>query len=434
MAINKPRGTYDILPEEARRWEKLEQVIRQICKLYNYDELRTPIFEHSEVFHRENEASDMVTKETYDFLDRANRKLTLRPEGTASIVRSYIENKLYADETVKKLFYMGPIFRYENPQKGRQRQFHQFGIEAIGSNSYLLDIEVISLGVTVIKALGLNGIKVYINTIGDEESRTNYRRILVDYFKQFEDELCADCKKRLETNPLRILDCKVDKDKDFFKNAPKINDYLNDVSKQHFNNVILGLQALNIDYEIDERLVRGLDYYSNTVFEIKVDSTYLGNQNTICGGGRYNNLVSDLGGPRKESVGLAFGLERLLLVLEAEGKKIVPDKTIHLYLIGLGDKSRLKIQSIMQTLRFAGLVCDADYNDRGLKGQFKLADKNKARFTAILGDDELSQNQINVKDNKLDTQVTINIDDLYRYIIHTMHNNQSCNGNCKSCK
>ena len=252
MAIAKPKGTYDILPSDAWKWNRFEKLVRNVCRLYNFKEIRTPIFESSDLFHRTvGETSDMVTKETYDFLDRGGRSITLRPEGTAGVARSYIENKMYAEGNVQKLFYMGPIFRYERPQKGRTRQFSQFGVEALGSSSPLMDVEVIAFSVTTLKALGLKGIKVRINSIGDEESRDRYREALVEYFSQYEEDLCGDCKNRLVKNPLRILDCKVDNNKEFFKNAPKISDYLNDVSKNHFNQVLEALGEMGIQYEIN---------------------------------------------------------------------------------------------------------------------------------------------------------------------------------------
>ena len=256
--IPKPKGTYDVLPNESREWDKLEDTIRKICKLYNYKEIRTPIFESSGVFHRDqNDTSDMVTKETYDFKDRSDRGITLRPEGTAGVVRAYIENKLYVDNPVNKLFYMGPMFRYERPQKGRNRQFNQFGVEALGSDSPFIDAEVIALGASLIRALGLKDVTVKINSLGDEESRSKYKEVLVNYFSNYQDCLCEDCKNRLVKNPLRILDCKVDRDQDFFKKAPKINDYLNDLSKNRFNTVLKTLDSMNLKYVVDDNLVRG---------------------------------------------------------------------------------------------------------------------------------------------------------------------------------
>lgn len=418
MAIAKPKGTYDVLPDEAWKWERFEKLVRKVCRLYNFKEIRTPIFESSELFHRTvGETSDMVTKETYDFLDRAGRSITLRPEGTAGVARSYIENKMYAEGNVQKLFYMGPIFRYERPQKGRSRQFSQFGVEALGSPSPLMDVEVIAFSVTTLKALGLKGVKVRINSIGDEESRNNYREALVAYFSQYEEELCGDCKNRLAKNPLRILDCKVDNNKEFFQNAPKIGDYLNEASKSHFNQVLEALKEMGIPYEISPNLVRGLDYYCHTVFELEADIEGFGAQNVVGGGGRYDKLIGDLGGPQTPCVGMAFGVDRLLIAMESEGLLRTNDEYIHLYLIGLGDKARVVGERLLYTMRLGGLICDADYLGKGLKGQFKQADRMNAKFTAILGDTELENFVINVKNNETDEQETIPMNDLYKYII-----------------
>lgn len=430
--ITRPRGCQDILPGEVENWQKLESYLRQICALYNYREIRTPIFESGNLFHRDqNDSSDMVTKETYDFKDRGNRDLTLRPEGTAGAARAYIENKLYVDNQVNKLYYMGPIFRYERPSLGRQRQFHQFGIEAYGSNDPLLDAEVISLACTALKGLGLTGIKVKINTLGDEESRKKYKDVLVSYFKQYEDDLCDDCKNRLQKNPLRILDCKVDGDKDYFKAAPIITDYLSEESKNHFNAVINALKDMDINYEIDPTLVRGLDYYTYTVFEIVADIKDFGAANTICAGGRYNNLVKELDGPETPAVGLAFGMERLLLALKNEGKFKDSEPFTHIYFIALGQNAKSRVAQMMASIRYSGLICDMDYASGSLKSQFKKADKNNALFTAILGDEELNNNKINVKNNKTDVQETIDIDQLTDYVIDYI---RSTTHSCSCCK
>ncbi|MDE7264299.1 MAG: histidine--tRNA ligase [Anaeroplasmataceae bacterium] len=429
--ISKPKGTYDVLPGEVKAWTKLESTIRKICQIFNYKEIRTPIFESSQTFHRDgNDTSDMVTKETYDFKDRSDRMITLRPEGTAGTVRAYIENKLYAQNPLEKLFYLGPMFRYERPQKGRTRQFSQFGVEALGSESPTIDAEVIALGATLIKALGLTNVKVKINTLGDQESRTNYRKVLVDYFLKYKDELCGDCQMRLEKNPLRILDCKVDKDKEFFKNAPKISDYLTEASKQHFSAVLKALKDMNIDYEIDSSLVRGLDYYSHTVFELEVDVPEFGAQNVIGGGGRYDSLVSDLGGPKTPGVGMAFGMERLLLACECMGKKLATPDFVHIYFIALGQPAQEACMKEMQVCRLGGLYCDMDHLGRSLKAQFKAADLQRAMFTCILGDNELAEQKINIKDNTTDVQETISLFEVYPYVLNKINSRSACAG-CK---
>ena len=428
--ITKPKGTYDVLPHESPKWASLENVIRKICKLYNYKEIRTPIFESSEVFHRDqNDTSDMVTKETYDFLDRSERKITLRPEGTAGVARSFIENKFYVENPVSKLFYMGPMFRYERPQKGRNRQFNQFGVEALGSDSPLIDVEVISLGASLIRALGLNDVTVKINSLGDEESRANYKNVLIEHFSKYKEDLCQDCLNRLEKNPLRILDCKVDRDKEFFKTAPKINEYLNEYSKNRFKEVLSSLDDIELKYVVDDNLVRGLDYYSHTVFELEVNIPEFGAQNVIGAGGRYDQLISDLGGPKTPGVGMAFGLERLLLASEYSSKNLVKPEGIMAYFIALGKNAEKEALRLINVCRIGGLSCEMDYLSGGLKSQFKKADKNNARFTFILGDDELNNFKINVKDNLTDEQETISLYDVYTYMINKLNKeNNPCSG------
>lgn len=429
--ITKPKGTYDVLPEEAKTWTKLESTIRRVCQIFNYKEIRTPIFESSKTFHRDvNDSSDMVTKETYDFKDRSNRDITLRPEGTAGVVRAFVENKMYASSPVNKLFYMGPMFRYERPQKGRTRQFSQFGVEALGSSSPFIDAEIIALGATLIKALGLKGVKVKINTLGDKASRDKYREVLVEYFSKYKDNLCTDCLNRLENNPLRILDCKVDKHQDFFKNAPLIKDYLSSESKEHFEKVLKALDDMKIDYEVDDYLVRGLDYYSHTVFEIEVDIKEFGAQNVIGAGGRYDSLVESLDGPSTPGVGMAFGLERLLLACEYGGKSLATNDFLHAYFITLGDKAREAALTQMNVCRIGGLFCDMDYLNRGIKAQFKAADANNAMFTCILGEDELKEFKINIKDNETDVQETISLYEVYPYILNKLNSKSACS-NCK---
>ncbi|RIA64921.1 histidyl-tRNA synthetase [Anaeroplasma bactoclasticum] len=426
--ITKPKGTYDVLPLEVREWQKLEETIRKICKLYNYKEIRTPIFESSEVFHRDqNDTSDMVTKETYDFKDRSDRGITLRPEGTAGVARAFVENKLYVDNPVTKLFYMGPMFRYERPQKGRNRQFNQFGVEALGSDSPYIDAEVIALGASLIRALGLKDITVKINSLGDEESRSKYKDVLVEHFGKYKDCLCEDCKNRLIKNPLRILDCKVDRDQEFFKTAPKINEYLNEESKTRFNKVLEALDSMDLKYVIDDNLVRGLDYYCHTVFELEVNVAEFGAQNVIGAGGRYNKLISDLGGPLTPGVGMAFGMERLLLATSFSGKNLAKEEYIHAYFIALGEKAQAEAVKVMNACRIGGLSCEMDYLNGSLKSQFKKADKNNARFTIIFGENELAEMKCNIKDNQTDEQETISLLEVYTYILTKLNKASACN-------
>lgn len=429
--ITKPKGTYDILPEESLKWAKLENVFRRVCAICNYEEIRTPIFEQYETFHRDNkDSSDMVNKETYDFIDRGERKMTLRPEGTAGCVRAYVENKLYVNNKVTKLFYYGPMFRYERPQKGRYRQFYQFGLEAYGPKSPYLDVDIISTAIMLFKAIGLKNLRVRINSLGDKESRDNYRDVLVKYFTENIDSLCADCKDRLTKNPLRILDCKVDKNNDVLLNAPQIGKYLNNQSKEHFNKVLALLDELNIEYVVDPHLVRGLDYYSDTVFEVEYISDALGNQNVICAGGRYNDLVKDLGGPDIPGVGLAFGMDRILLALANEGINIVNPKSLHYFLITLGEEAKEAGEKIIYNSRLKGFKCDMSYQNASLKAQFKEADYNNAMFTLILGEDELTNKMINIKNNHTKEQVSIEIDKINEYLLGEINKCQNCGGKC----
>lgn len=434
MAINKVKGTYDVLPSEVKHWHRLESAIRNVTALYHYQEIRTPIFEYYEVFHRDQaDSSDMVNKETYDFKDRGDRQLTLRPEGTAGIIRSYVENKLYADTGVTKVYYMGPNFRYERPQKGRFRQFYQYGVEALGSEDPALDAEVIALAATTLRALGLNGVKVRINSLGDDDSRASYKKALIDHFTPHKEALCHDCQTRLAKNPLRVLDCKVDQGHESFIKAPLTLDYLNEPSKAHFDKVLTYLKAMQIEYEIAPRLVRGLDYYTHTVFEVEANIEGFGAQNVLAGGGRYNKLVEALGGPQTPGIGFAFGMERLLLALEAENKLSQKGDEIHLFIIGLGDVKE-EVMRLTQEMRLGGLITECDYLNKNLKGQFKLTEKYQAKYIAILGEDELASGTINIKDTQTQEQVSISRKELYKYIIHSIEHKRTHKEHCGNCQ
>ena len=435
----KMKGTYDILPSDINKWQKLEKAIRNVSKIYNYKEIRTPMFENSELFHRGvGSETDIVSKETYDFIDRGKRKNTLRPEGTAGVARSFIENKLYADKIpVQKMYYMGPMFRYERPQKGRYRQFLQFGAEAFGTNSPQLDAEVISYAVSILKALKITDVEVHINSIGDKESKELYRNALVEYLQDDIHDLCHDCQKRYETNPLRILDCKVDKENPILVNSPKPLDYLTDSAKAHFDELVKYLDAMEIKYVVNRNLVRGLDYYTHTVFEVNANLETLGAQNTICGGGRYNNLVKSLGGPDVPGVGFAFGLERLMFALESIDFMGDPDY-LHLYLMILGDEQKPDGMAMLNRCRLGGLFSDIDFLDKGMKGKWKQAANLKARFVAIYGEQEKANDVINIKDQDTGKEVTVPTKQLYNYVVgELMKPSQSCKScesdNCDTC-
>lgn len=415
MAYQIPRGTQDVYGDQSYKWQALERTFRDFCYLYNYDEIRTPIFEHTNVFKRDNDSSDMVNKEMYTFtLANSSTSLTLRPEGTAGVIRSFVENKMYANPDLPlKLYYMGPMHRHERPQKGRLRIFNQFGVECLGNKSPYTDVECIILAFSILKAIGLNDIKVTINTLGDDESRTNYRNALKEYFKPYLDTLCGDCKRRYEQNPLRILDCKVDHDQEFMKKAPAMKDYLNEESKAYFNTVLEQLEALDIPYEVDDNLVRGLDYYTHTVFEIVSINKEMGAQSTVLAGGRYDNLITYFGGPEGMSgIGWALGMERILLALEAEGIDLGEKPGLDAYIMCLDAEARSYCLKIATQLRAYGYRCDMDMLQRSFKGQFKAADRAKAKTAFLIGNTEMENKQVTIKDLEKREQFTVDVNDV----------------------
>lgn len=389
--INKPRGTEDILPEEAGIWQYIESIARKTAGLYGYREIRTPTFESTELFQRGvGDTTDVVQKEMYTFLDKGKRSVTLRPEGTASLVRSYIENSLYANPQPTKLFYIIPCFRYEKPQSGRLREFHQFGIECFGAASPECDAEVIALAHTFLKNAGISNFELSINSIGCPECRKEYNKKLKEYFYQYKDELCSSCLERLEKNPMRIIDCKSEVCKSIAKDAPRIIDYLCEACKTHFEETKKGLENLGIEYKIDSGIVRGLDYYTKTVFEFT--SNALGAQSTVCGGGRYSGLVEELGGKPAEGIGFAVGLERLILILKSEKDLSFAKAQPDLYIAPLGDTASKKVQKLVYDLRLLGIGAETDILKRSVKAQMKYADKIGAGFSAVIGDDEIEKN------------------------------------------
>lgn len=399
--ITKQKGTNDIYGIEAKKWQYVNNLIDELCEKYNYNFIRTPVFEATELFHRGvGETTDIVTKETYDFIDRGERNITLRPEGTAGVVRSYIENKMYGEAIQPiKLYYNETMYRYERPQSGRDREFVQFGIEVLGSSDPLIDAEVISLPVNLFKLLGLKGIKVNINSLGDTQSRNNYKKILVDYFKPHIDELCEDCRIRLEKNPLRILDCKVDKDNELLKNAPRIIDYLNKESSDRFEKVKEYLDLMEIEYVVNPKIVRGLDYYNHTVFEIEATVKDFGSQNVLGGGGRYDNLVQELGGPSTSCMGFAGGLERLIMALDKEDIALNLNLTTDCYIMYVNDEEKKYAVTLSQELRMNGFKTEIESMNRSLKSQFKNADRLNTKMLIILNSEDIKNGVINIKDN-----------------------------------
>ncbi len=415
--LQKPKGTYDIYGDNALKIIYLRKLINALMDKYNYKYFKTPTFEKSEVFHRGvGVTTDIVSKETYDFVDRGNRNMTLRPEGTAGIVRSFIENKLYADTMPFKAWYFGSMFRYERPQSGRYREFLQFGAEAFGSYDPMMDAEIISIIVNFFELLGLKGIKVNINTLGDNESRLNYRKALMDYFKPHIDSLCDDCKNRYEKNPLRILDCKVDADKDIMKNAPKMVDYLNDDSLNHYSKVKEYLKAMGIEYVENPRLVRGLDYYTHTVFEVEADIEGFGSQNVLGAGGRYDDLVETMEGPKTPGVGFAIGIDRLLLALESLKIDITEEDYLDIYAFCFDEEQRPYMMSLVNNLRLNGFNIDMDLIGRNIKNNFKHADKLKAKFVIIIGEDEVKTNIITLKNNETKEEYKIELENLIEFL------------------
>ena len=412
--IQRAKGTYDVFGEYGKRLLYIEELIEGLMEKYNYEYMRTPIFESSNLFHRGvGETSDIVTKETYDFNDRGDRLITLRPEGTASIVRSFIENKMYGNHLMPlKCWYYGPMFRYERPQSGRFREFYQFGVEAFGSADPMLDAEIISIPVNLYKLLGLKGIKVNINTLGDRESRENYREALIKYFEPHLDELCEDCKERFKKNPLRILDCKVDHNLEIMSQAPRTIDYLNEDSLNHFNKVKKYLDSMHIEYVVNSSLVRGLDYYTHTVFEVEASVSGFGSQNVLCGGGRYDNLVETLDGPKTSGVGFAMGLERLMTALEFENIDLPVVEGLDCYIIPMSENEKEYSMDILNDLRLNGFIADIDYNNRNLKNNFKAADRLNSKFVILIGESEVENNILTIKDNNTKEEFKVKLEDV----------------------
>ena len=393
--INIPKGTKDVLPQDSYKWQYVEGVARDVAKLFNLKEIRTPVFEHTELFQRGvGDTSDIVTKEMYTFKDKGDRSITLKPEGTAGSVRSFIENGMHSGVLPVKMYYITPCFRYERPQAGRLREFHQFGVELFGSKSAQTDAEAILLADSLLKKLGLK-VQLYINSIGCPTCRAAYNKALKAIFEPHLDELCYDCKTRFEKNPLRLLDCKEENCKKINASAPTILDYLCEECNAHFEEVKSCLQLANVGYEIDPRIVRGLDYYTRTVFEFV--STSIGAQGTVCAGGRYDGLIEQLGGNSMPAVGFAAGIERLLIVMEQTGVEIPAPSVPIVYVAGMNAACRRKAFELASALRAKGVIAEVDHMDRSVKAQFKYADKIGAKYVAVIGDSELEEGAMNAK-------------------------------------
>ena len=390
MLTNAPRGTKDILPDTVGDWNYVEGEIRELCRRFGYSEIRTPIFEHTELFQRGiGEGTDVVDKEMYTFTDRGERSITLRPENTASAVRAYLQNKLYAQSNLVKLFYIGSMFRYDRPQAGRMREFHQFGVEALGEANPAVDAEVILLAMNLLEGLGLKDLELSINSVGCPKCRSKYRTMLQDFFRDKLEDLCEDCRSRFERSPLRILDCKKDSDKPYMADAPKITDCLCEECAGHFAKLKELLTSAGISFTHDPRLVRGLDYYTKTAFEIKYPP--LGAQSAVAGGGRYDGLIEEMGGNPTPAVGFATGLERLLLALESQNLLPEKNRSVDAYIVALGEAAQAEGFKLLNSLRQQGLSAAMDFAGRSMKAQMKQANKLGAKYSVILGEDEIAE-------------------------------------------
>ena len=411
MLTNAPRGTKDILPDTVGQWTYVEEKIRDLCARYGYKEIRTPMFEHTELFHRGiGEGTDVVDKEMYTFTDRGDRSITLRPENTASAVRAYLQNKLYGDSSLTKLFYIGSMFRYDRPQAGRMREFHQFGVEALGESNPAVDAEIIMLAMDLLGGLGLKDLKLSLNSVGCPKCRPVYRKVLQDFFRDKLEDLCDDCKDRFERSPLRILDCKADADKPYMADAPKITDCLCEECQNHFHKVQHFLTEAGVEFELDARLVRGLDYYTKTAFEIKYPP--LGAQSAVAGGGRYDGLIEEIGGNPTPAVGFATGLERVLLALEKQNLLPEMDTKTDAFVVALGEEAQGAAFKLLTKLRQAGLKAGMDYAGRSMKAQMKQANKANARFALIIGEDEVKEACVQLKDMEKSEQEKVSFDNI----------------------
>ena len=419
MPIINVKGTHDVIGDEAALYSAVESVMRTLSMQYAFSEVRPPVLEHSELFIRGiGNSSDVVRKEMYTFLDKGERSLTLRPEFTAGIMRMIVQNKLYATNDLPlKYFYLGPVFRYERPQLGRYRQFNQFGVEAVGNNSPEIDVETITLAYTILSSLNLEGVTISINTLGDDESRNAYKEALKAYFAKYLDKMCPDCHSRYELNPLRILDCKVPEDQEIVKGAPKMKDFLSDAAKARFSRVLELLDALDIPYQVDDTLVRGLDYYSETVFEFHYVSKTGNDYGAIGAGGHYDKLVKEIGGPDAAGVGFSFGVERLYSVLKDDD--LFPDNinsNIEIYVMPLGEAAKTMSQQVASELRLSGYRTDICFEDVKLGNMFKRAERKGAKFAIIIGEDEVSKQQVVIKNLETTEQKSCELEKLIETI------------------
>ena len=414
--IQKPKGTADIFLDEMKIWHYIEETARILMHDYQFSEIRTPMFESYDLFSRSvGDTSDIVSKEMYVFEDKGNRQLALKPEGTAPIVRAYVENKLFGPEFPKpfKVYYLSPMFRYERPQSGRSRQFHQLGVEVIGSTNPAVDVETMALAWDLLQEIGVKDIKLVINSLGKKEERLKFREALIAFLEPHFDNLSEDSKTRLHQNPLRVLDSKDKRDKEIIVGAPNILEFLSEESKAHFEMVQEMLKALDIPFEIDSNMVRGLDYYQDTIFEIMTTSKVFGAETTICGGGRYDGLVEEIGGPSDPGFGFGLGLERLVLMIQKQEIEIPELSELDVYIVGLGANTNLETLKMAQAIRGAGFSCDRDYMDRKVKAQFRTASRSGAKVVITVGEDELSSKTAKLKVMETGKEATVSFADIY---------------------
>ncbi|MFW6047090.1 MAG: histidine--tRNA ligase [Candidatus Woesearchaeota archaeon] len=420
--IKAPKGTKDILPKEVKKWQFIEAKAKETAKKFNVSEIRTPMFEYTELFKRGvGDDTDIVNKEMYTFNDKAKRSITLKPEGTASVVRSFIENGFSSEPKPLKLYYISPLFRYEKPQKGRFRQHNQFGVEYFGSDIEKADAEIITLADDFLKNIGLENYKFKINTLGDEKDREHFSKELKKYFSNYYDQLCDNCKKRLKTNPLRILDCKIDNKKDFFDKAPVINDFISDKSSMYFNSILKNLDYNNVNYEVDPSLVRGLDYYTETVFEI-VETNSNDYSSVLGGGGRYNRLVESLGGNSTPAIGFGIGIERVLLSLDNKINKYSQNSNCDIYILPFSEKSNKVVQNLASNLRKLNLSVEIDLMNRSMKSQLKYANKLNVKYVLFVGEEEVKNKNVKVKNMSKGKEEIVNLQQVPEYISKELKN------------
>ncbi len=420
MLTRAPKGTKDILPNQSYKWQYIEEHIRELTRLYGYREIRTPIFEHTELFERGvGDTTDIVQKEMYTFLDKGKRSITLKPEGTAGVARAYIEHSLYAQSQPIKMYYITPVFRYEAPQSGRLRQHHQFGVEVFGAKEPSIDAEIIGLAMDLLKRLDIGHVYINISSIGCPKCRPEYQKELKEFLKDRYNRLCPTCQDRYHKNPLRILDCKEESCKKLLQDVPVVLDYLCEECSEHFKALKKYLSAMNLDYKINPMIVRGLDYYTKTVFEIIAEEGKF--KGTVCGGGRYDGLVEECGGPATPGIGFGMGLDRLLMVMEGQKTDIPSEKELDIFFATIGEASKSKAIQLVTDLRKLGIAADLDHLGRSLKSQFKYSDKLDVPWVCILGDNELESNIIKLRNMETGVETEIPIDNLAETLVAKIH-------------